>query len=86
MDDLLRALGFTRPDWMADALCREPGYAELDWVPASPTAQATAQRLVCSQCLVRAECLAHAVEHNELGVWGGTDERERRATRRDQAA
>jgi WhiB family redox-sensing transcriptional regulator len=35
---------------------------------------------VCSQCPVRTECLAEALDNNiEWGVWGGMTERERRA-------
>jgi len=34
---------------------------------------------VCTGCPVRAQCLEHALAHDErYGVWGGTSERERR--------
>ena len=34
----------------------------------------------CASCLVRAECLAEALDNRiEWGVWGGMTERERRA-------
>jgi len=36
-------------------------------------------KAVCTGCPVRAQCLAHALAHDErFGVWGGTSERERR--------
>jgi WhiB family redox-sensing transcriptional regulator len=39
---------------------------------------------ICHTCGVEAECLEHVLEldRNELGVWGGTTERERRVVRR----
>jgi WhiB family redox-sensing transcriptional regulator len=37
---------------------------------------------VCAGCPVRERCLDYAIEHVEIGVWGGTSERERRGMRR----
>jgi len=38
-----------------------------------------AAKAVCTGCPVRAQCLEHALAHDErFGVWGGTSERERR--------
>ena len=38
-----------------------------------------AAKAVCAGCPVRAQCLEHALAHDErFGVWGGTSERERR--------
>ena len=45
--------------------------------PISNQSDLAAKRL-CAQCLVRAQCLDTALRDNELGVWGGTNERERR--------
>jgi WhiB family redox-sensing transcriptional regulator len=73
-----------RPAWQADALCAEPAYADLAWFPerGQPTAPAKA---VCARCLVRAECLAFAVENGITeGVWGGLVGRQLRDT--DEAA
>ena len=40
-------------------------------------------KLVCSRCLVRNECLQHAIEAREqYGIWGGLTEMERRARAR----
>ena len=33
---------------------------------------------VCRICPVQAECLAHAIENEEEGVWGGTTAQERK--------
>lgn len=49
----------------------------------APLAQAEAAKRVCSQCPVRVLCLQYALETNQTtGVWGGTNEDERRAIRR----
>ena len=41
----------------------------------------------CEACLVRGECLDYALTTNqEHGIWGGTDERERKALRRRRRA
>ena len=38
---------------------------------------------VCSECVIREACLAHAIEHDEVhGTWGGLSADERRALRR----
>jgi WhiB family transcriptional regulator, redox-sensing transcriptional regulator len=38
---------------------------------------------MCADCVVRDECLEHALTSGErFGVWGGTSERERRRLRR----
>ena len=39
---------------------------------------------ICARCRVRSECLEAAIERGEVGVWGGTDEEERRRIRRDR--
>jgi WhiB family redox-sensing transcriptional regulator len=40
-------------------------------------------KAVCTDCIVRDECLDYALDNNErFGVWGGTSERERRRLRR----
>lgn len=40
---------------------------------------------VCRGCFVRADCLEFALQNNELGIWGGLTERERRRIRRQRA-
>ena len=39
-------------------------------------------RRLCNTCPYKVECLEWAIEHREVGVWGGTTERERSRIRR----
>lgn len=65
------------PRWFDRAACTEQD-PELFFDPS----QARAAVQVCADCLVRVECLAHALERGEqLGVWGGKTERQRRDLR-----
>jgi WhiB family redox-sensing transcriptional regulator len=60
-----------RPVWQADGACREHGLVAFF---ALPFAQA---RTVCAGCPVRVECATFALEHEDVGVWGGTTADER---------
>lgn len=45
--------------------------------------QASTAKAICRTCPLQAACLQGALERGEeFGVWGGTDERDRRAMRR----
>jgi WhiB family transcriptional regulator, redox-sensing transcriptional regulator len=70
---------YVRPAWMRDGLCRE--YPELVFVPSTRTIDASAVE-ICRRCAVRPECLRFAIDGDEVGVWGGTSEVERRSARR----
>lgn len=71
--------------WWERAACRglDPG----PWFPLDDRlgygfASAVARR-ICAGCPVRVECLAEALaDPTTVGVWGGTNEMERRAMRR----
>jgi WhiB family redox-sensing transcriptional regulator len=78
VDELLDLL--QRPNWQADALCRE--YPQLGWF--STTAKGLqAAKAVCAGCLVRAECLSYALADPSLtGTWGGLTAQERNLQRR----
>jgi len=41
-------------------------------------------KVCCTLCPVQQPCLAFALEHHELGIWGGTSELERKRLRRKQ--
>ena len=63
-------------DWATQAACHTTGPDEL-FVRGAEQNRAK-QR--CGSCVVRAECLAEALDNQiEWGVWGGMTERERRA-------
>lgn len=74
----------TRVQWQDLGRCRDLD-PELFFPPLEPestdqrqTRERTA-KAVCAACQVRRECLSWAVaNHERLGVWGGTTERERR--------
>lgn len=42
-------------------------------------------KAVCRRCPLITSCLETALQRNELGVWGGTDENERRRIKRQAA-
>jgi WhiB family redox-sensing transcriptional regulator len=44
----------------------------------------TQARQVCAACPVRGECLDYATAADELGIWGGLDQQERRNLKRRQ--
>ena len=72
-------------DWRHSALCRDED-PEL-FFPIGTTGPAALQveqaKVVCRRCTVVEDCLSWALETGqESGVWGGTDEDERRALRR----
>ncbi len=63
-------------DWAAHAACRTHRPDAL-FVQGAEQNRA---KQICSNCPVRAECLAEALDDRiEWGVWGGMTERERRA-------
>lgn len=71
-----------RPEWMDRSAC---GPEDIDLLYSVwPLEQAAAKEL-CSGCPVRAECLEHALTHDEnQGIWGGQSERQRRTIRRQR--
>ena len=76
-----------RMDWRHHALCRDED-PEL-FFPIGTTGPAAVQveeaKVVCRRCPVVSDCLTWALDSGQdSGVWGGTNEDERRAlTRRD---
>jgi len=64
--------------WMGRAACATR--PDIDFFPEEPDSEGPALRL-CGTCPVRLPCLEHAIAHRELGIWGGTNEGERRRIR-----
>lgn len=65
--------------WMLDAVCAS---ADPDlWYP-EHGASAEPAKKICDGCPCVTECLTYALLHNELGIWGGVTERQRRRMRR----
>jgi WhiB family transcriptional regulator, redox-sensing transcriptional regulator len=72
-------------DWRDLAACN--GHDPNMWFPAGETGPAAEQiryaKKVCGSCEVQEDCLAYAIETNQIsGVWGGLTEDERRPVRR----
>ena len=73
-------------DWRQRAACREVSDPEV-FFPIGTTGPALEQieqaKRICRQCGVRKECLDWALEtHQDIGVWGGLSEEERKALQR----
>jgi WhiB family redox-sensing transcriptional regulator len=67
------------PGWQRRAACRGTG---TDLWFATDTEALEGARAVCGACPVRRDCLAYALaSHKLVGIWAGTDERERRRMR-----
>lgn len=74
-----------RPDWRADAACRDAD-PEL-FFPGDEISSARARvktaKLICRGCPVSATCLSWALAYGqEAGIWGGLTEDERRRLHR----
>jgi WhiB family redox-sensing transcriptional regulator len=83
LGDLLAylAANAAEQDWMDSALCAQ---ADPDaWFP-EPGQRNDVPKAICSRCPVQQECLDHAIENDEMGIWGGMTEAER--GRQEQAA
>jgi WhiB family redox-sensing transcriptional regulator len=50
--------------------------------PDMPNSRAVAAKAICKTCPVINDCLQHALENYEQGVWGGTTDNQRRHLRR----
>lgn len=75
-------------DWMLDARCRGmdpalffPDESQHDWYRHVAEAQT-----ICLICPVKKDCLEWSLKRGEnMGVWGGESERERRKIKRARA-
>ncbi len=39
-------------------------------------------KAICAECPYKLRCLEYALKNNEIGIWGGTTENERKAIRK----
>ncbi len=71
----------TSLEWMDAAACR--GSATSQWFPAKGplTARNLDAILTCRRCPVQTHCLQHALDHAEVGIWGGLTDEQRQAMR-----
>lgn len=68
--------------WMDEGNCRGVDPDLFFPERGQPT---TEPKAICQGCVVRDECLEHALVNGERwGIWGGKSERERRRIRRDR--
>lgn len=74
----------TITDWITQGACREPGVdPHIFFLENFPQASNRYRRAkitaaqTCERCPVKRTCLDYAVEHDEKGIWGGTDEDQR---------
>jgi WhiB family transcriptional regulator, redox-sensing transcriptional regulator len=73
--------------WHADAACADMEVEESDRLFFCGQGQArlaNQAREICAVCIVRAECLAFALENpeaSEYGIWGGLSPSQRRRLR-----
>jgi WhiB family redox-sensing transcriptional regulator len=73
-------------DWQPQAACKKAPtdlfitLGDADDEPYYPPPEALAY---CAVCPVKPECLQHAIDANEVGVWGGTTAYQRRQLERE---
>lgn len=65
--------------WTERAACKDQS---VDWFFATSREEPVDALVLCAGCAVRAECLAYALEHESIGVWGGTSAKQRQKIRR----
>lgn len=73
-----------RPAWQRQAACRGLG---PEWFYLDPEGGKTRYswnqiRRVCGRCPVHQQCFEYAIEHEEDGVWAGTNPIDRRVFRK----
>lgn len=73
-------------DWQVKAACRGPQGTAVFFPPSNferkdeKEDRESRAKAICSGCLVRKACLEYAIAIKELhGIWGGTNEIERKA-------
>lgn len=72
--------------WVTQAACR--GKPPHWWYPEGDSLppEAAEALSICGTCPVQHNCLLHALDNHEDGIWGGATEAERRTIRRRTGA
>jgi len=67
--------------WMSRSACQgaDPGLFFPATAAGIGRRQIGKAKTVCGRCVVRANCLSHALKTEQDGIWGGTTAQERRA-------
>ena len=69
-------------DWMLEGICRETD-PELFFPEGSGVHHGLTARKLCRSCPVQSTCFDFAMDNMEIGIWGGTNERERAFLRKE---
>ena len=72
--------------WRDQARCLRVGPWIFDYETETDQQLVDNAKKVCGRCPVQAECLAAALDGDEVGIWGGTTTRERAAMKPARAA
>lgn len=81
LERLARNIASLHGDWTRQANCHG---SDPDLFYPGRGVSADPARAICQDCDVRLNCLEFALENNEtVGIWGGTNDKERRAIRRE---
>lgn len=65
---------------MDQAACADPWTVDTDWFFDIRTEQQA--KAICKDCPIKFQCLEYAVKNEEYGVWGGTNDAERKLIRK----
>lgn len=68
--------------WQSQGACKGSDPDQYFPHPHVSHAQIVSIRAVCEACPVRRECADWGIHHEQLGIWGGTTDRQRREIRR----
>lgn len=72
-------------EWMNEGACADPRVDSALFFPSPSDKSSRAAKRICAGCPKIDRCLQHAVEYHEVGVWGGTNDYDRRVMRRNSA-
>ena len=78
MREEIRSLG--DQSWRDNAACNNPAYDGSWWFPDTGGKSRTGDKAkaICKLCPVRFPCLTYGTQHNEIGIWGGLNDTQRR--------